>query len=224
MRGVGRVNLRLSPTLLVGGFMVLVGAVLLAQNLGLPAGTAETSLGVLVVAAGGAVLGAALTVGQRWWVAITGTALVGLGLVMVVHALFPAIVGPWSNAIVLAVIGLVFLGGYVATPSRWWAIIPAGALLTLAAVAALGLILPADTRTGIFLVGLAITFAAVAAAPAPPTDRSWAWIPAALLAILGILALAASSAGRLLWPVIVIAVGVLLLVRAVRGPGAFGRR
>lgn len=74
----------------------------------------------------------------------------------------------------------------------WWALIPGGVLLSLAVTAALG-----DSGFGVghdnpvggvFIFSLGLTFLVVALAP-PTHDRSrwWAYIPAALLTVLGAL-------------------------------------
>lgn len=198
---------------------MLVGAILLAQTVGVPPGTADMAFGVLLALAGGALLAVAVRRQEhRWWAAIAGAALVGLGVLSITDALLPGVVHAWTSVVVLGTIGVAFLVGYAITPARWWAIIPGGAMLTLAVVSGTEPYLPGDLQGAELLIGLALTFVAVALAPPNPNDRRWAWIVAAVFAFLGLAALASSSAGRFIWPAVIIALGVALLVRAARRP------
>ena len=87
--------------------------------------------------------------------------------------------------------GLLFLGGislafwwvYFTDRNRWWAIIPAGVLLTLGVVSALDNVSAFNTG-GLFLLGLGLTFVLVAVLPSVG-NRSWAMIPGVILLLLG---------------------------------------
>ena len=202
-----------------GILLVLVGALLLAQTIGVPPRTSDIALGVLLALTGGALLFAAMGGHQhRWWAAIAGASLVGLGALAILDVLLPGALQAWSGTVVLGTVGVAFLVGYAISPARWWAIIPGGALVTLAVVNGLTPFVPHDLQGAEFLMGMALTFAAVAMAPPATGDRRWAWIVAAVFAFLGLAALASSSAGRFIWPALIIAVGVALLIRATRRP------
>src|SRR5207248_3913150 len=123
----------------------------------------------------------------------------------------------------LAASGIGFLAGYAMAPARWWLLIPGGTLLTLGADAALESVVPDDAIGGVFLFGLALTFLVVALAP-PPGSRTWAFAPAAVLGILGVITLTSSRLGGVVWPLLVIGAGVFLLVRALRGRRPAGDR
>jgi len=100
---------------------------------------------------------------------------------------------------------------YLSDRDQWWALIPAGALLTVGMVSAL----PEEWRGGTLFLGLAATFAVVALAAPPAGGRmSWAWFPATALAVLGALRLTGvDDLAGLLWPVALIVVGLFLLLR-----------
>ena len=100
--------------------------------------------------------------------------------------LAPPLSAQWGGTLFLGAIGLSFLTIYVLEHARWWAIIPGGVLITLAAVA--GLDRSADVQAGgLFFLGLGGTFILVALAPNPHGQMRWAFFPAAVLLILGLL-------------------------------------
>ncbi|MEX5298338.1 hypothetical protein RCG67_06125 [Kocuria sp. CPCC 205292] len=156
---------------------------------------------------------------QAWWAAIPGGALAGLGLVMLADEAQVAGEDRWGGVLFLAGIGAGFAAVYLRERDRWWAVIPAGVLLTLAVQAGLtedGLAEP--LQGALFFAGLALTFALVAVLPGGSGRRWWAWIPATVLAVLGVLsALEATDLWAVfnyLWPVGLILAGGVLLWRA----------
>lgn len=146
----------------------------------------------------------------------------GLALLAQTTGVIPAAAANWTGAAVLAAIGLMFLVLYLAERARWWALVPAGTLVTLAGVTAAAPVLPDSVSGAALLFGLAGTFALVAVAPGPARPRAWAWLPAAILATLGAITLG-SLDGAMFWPLALILLGIYLVARwAARGrqPGA----
>ncbi|HSR26119.1 MAG TPA: hypothetical protein VLW53_21370, partial [Candidatus Eisenbacteria bacterium] len=78
---------------------------------------------------------------------------------------------------------------------------------------------PGGAGGSIFLFGMAATFAAVALVPTPCPPRTWAWIPAAVLAALAAVTLGTTSAvAAVFWPLLLILGGAyLVLVWTMRG-------
>lgn len=199
-----------------GIILIVLGALFLLQELRL-IGSAFQYLWIVVsFAAGAAFLWTFATSTQNWWAAIPGLALLGLSVASLedIFNLFPTVdVG-----------GMAFLGGlglsfwliYARRQDHWWAIIPGGVLLTLAAVAGLddfGL----DYGGGIFFLGLGLTFVLVALLPSPGADTRWSFIPAAVMLILGFTQLTELGEDILnYWPAILILVGVYVLIQGVR--------
>ena len=71
---------------------------------------------------------------------------------------------------------------------------------------------------GVFFLGLGLTFAVVALLPTSAGRMAWAWIPAGVLALMGLLLMAA--AGNLigyLWPLVIILAGGFLILRTLLG-------
>ncbi|MFI7493688.1 hypothetical protein ACH9D2_03055 [Kocuria sp. M4R2S49] len=203
-----------------GALLLVAGVLLLLEAVGvlIAAGSFWRALFVVAAAAFWYLF---VTDRQAWWAAIPGGALAGLGLVMLADEADMAGSDQWGGALFLAGIGVGFAAVYLRDGHRWWAVIPAGVLMTLALQAGLteaGLAEP--LQGALFFAGLALTFALVAVLPGG-RGRWWAWIPAAVLAVLA--AFSALEATALLavlnfvWPLALIAAGSVLLWRAVGG-------
>ncbi len=196
--------------LLIGG-----GVIYLLQTMGL------ITWGPLVWALAFAVGGLAfLSVFVRdrlmWWALIPGLTLLGLAGLLTLQQFAPAQAEAWGGSLFLGAIGLAFLVVYAANRQFWWALIPGGVLITLGVVAGLDRLAGFETG-GVFFLGLGLTFAAVALVPTPQGQMRWAFIPAAVLAIMGLLLLVGfTTAINYIWPVALILAGLLLLTRALR--------
>jgi hypothetical protein len=197
--------------LIWGGILILSGILFLLQELNI-LGNAFQYLWLILMAAGAAVfLWIYFTKKEQWWAIIPGLTLLGLslsGLDSLIN-IFPG--SDWTGAVFLGCIGLAFWMVYLRRQDQWWAIIPGGVLLTLAAVAGLDNIL--GWSEVIFFLGLAGTFALVGILP-NQQDTRWAFIPAAVLAVLGVALFAPfKSVMLVVWPLALIALGVYILFR-----------
>ena len=197
--------------LIWGGILILAGILFLLQELNI-LGNAFQYLWLILMAAGGAVfIWIYFTKKEQWWAIIPGLTLLGLSLSGLDSLLnfYPG--SSWTGAVFLGCIGLAFWLIYLRRQDQWWAIIPGGVLLTLAAVAGLDKIL--DWGEVIFFLGLACTFALVGILP-NQLDTRWAFIPAAVLAVLGVALFEPfQSIMLLIWPVALIALGGYILFR-----------
>jgi len=176
-------------------------------------GNASQYLWLIFMAAGAAVfIWIYFTKKEQWWAIIPGLTLLGLSLSGLDSLLnfYPG--SNWTGAIFLGCIGLAFWLIYLRRQDQWWAIIPGGVLITLAAVAGLEKVL--YWSGGIFFLGLAATFALVGILP-NQLDTRWAFIPAAILAVLGVVSFAPlKSVMVVIWPVALIALGVYIIFRS----------
>jgi hypothetical protein len=153
-----------------------------------------------------------------WWALIPGFTLFGIAALILVSWLAPGFGEVWGGAFVLGSIGAAFLVIFLLHREHWWALIPAGVMLTLALVSTFDAISSSSFDTGgLFFLGLGLTFALVALVPTQHGQMSWAWIPAGIMGLMGMFILASSNGiASYLWPAVLIAGGALLVLRAWR--------
>ena len=200
---------------IVGGIILIAAGILfLLQNLGVLGGSLAL-LWALLFSAGGAVfLYVFLTNHTHWWALIPGFVLLSVGGVIALGELAPRLEDMWGGSLVLGGIGLAFWAVYFANREHWWAIIPGGAMVTLALVAGLSSALGDVELGGAFLVGLGLTFGLLYFLPTVEGRLKWALIPAGVLLVMGLLITAASvSLLQYLWPAALILGGLYLVYR-----------
>jgi hypothetical protein len=152
---------RIDRSLLLGFVLAGAGMLFLLENLGV-LGPLENTFWALSFGAGGAVFLVALARNREpWWAAIPGCALLGIGLLIALDDLAPAVAGNWGGALFLGMLSLGFWMIYLISRARWWAIIPGGALLTLALVAGLSVTIAGEDLGWLFFLGLSATFCLV---------------------------------------------------------------
>jgi hypothetical protein len=197
-----------------GALLIVAGLLFLAQSMGLIA-SAWSALWAVVFGVAGLAFVAWLFVDRRqWWAIIPGLTLLGLAGVIVLSMLTPEGNSGWAGAIFLGAIGLSFVIVYIMRRDFWWALIPAGALMTLALVAVSTSFMTGLESGALLFIGLGVTFGIVALVPTPDGRMTWALIPAGILGVMGILiALAMGSLLNYVWPVALIIVGVYILIR-----------
>ena len=197
-----------------GALLIVAGLLFLAQSMGLIP-SAWGALWAIVFGVAGLAFVAYLFVDRRqWWAIIPGLTLLGLAGVMVLSMLTPEENGGWAGAVFLGAIGLSFVIVYIMRRDFWWALIPAGALMTLALVALSSSFMIGLESGALLFIGLGVTFGIVALVPTPDGRMTWALIPAGILGVMGILiALAMGSLLNYVWPVALIIAGVYILIR-----------
>lgn len=206
--------------IVLGALLLAAGVLLLLEATGL-LGVVGVLWGLLFVAGAAAFWSLFATDASTWWAAIPGGTLLGLGaLVLIDEAGVPSS-EQWGGAVFLCGGGAGFAAVYLSDHRRWWAIVPAGGLITVALHAVVTAALRGDSAAAaVFFAGLAVTSALVAVLPTGPDRNRWAWIPAAALAVLAVLiALEATvllSAVASVWPLALIAAGGVLIRRALR--------
>ena len=176
---------------------------------------------------------------DNWWAAIPGSVFLGLTAVILITQLWPGPAAYWAGAFLFLFMGAGFGAVYVRERSNWWALIPCGVMLTLALVVALPPAWEGMPIAAVLFLGLAATFAALSLVPVRPEHRPgqpaavpaqpgneeparmrWPLIPAAVLAVMGLIfavqATALLSASEYFVPVLLVLAGVALLVYAYR--------
>ena len=204
----------------LGIFLVTLGSIVMLQTLGIitfASSLLSLGIGIAFCVGGASFLYTLLSNHQEnWWASFPGVILFTLGLTIGISAVFPRIGNFIAGPFFLAGISLSFWLVFLITPRHWWAIIPGGVMLTISAVALLSNFerFSGIETGGVFMLGLAGTFALVAVLPRPEDRMSWPWIPAGILAIIGLLLeLSAVNLINYIWPVALILVGIIMVIR-----------
>jgi len=191
---------------IIFGFLLLFGGVLaLMQALGYLKNATNIFWGGTFIAIGLVFL--TLLFSGNWWSAFPGFILFAIGLFM----LLPDMKHDFIGALFLGSVALAFWITYVtAYQERWWALIPAGVLTTLAGMTIVSERFGDFQTAGLFFLGLAITFLLVALL----TGMRWAYWPAAVLGVLGILGLASLlQIANYVYAIALIAAGGFIIYR-----------
>lgn len=197
--------------------LIVVGILLLLQNLGILVGIVAL-IWSLIFGAGGAVfLYVFLTNRTHWWAIIPGFGLLGLAALIALDQFWPRVGDVLGGTIFLGGIGLAFWVIYFLNREHWWAVIPGGVIFTVALIASLDSLFEGAEMGGVLFLGLGLTFGLLSLLPTPQGRMKWALIPAAVLLVMGLLITAATT-GILeyLWPAALILVGLYLLFRMFR--------
>lgn len=203
----------LESRVLWGSFLILAGLLFLLQNVfNLPLGGLFWAALLLL---GGLIFISVYSNNRiHWWALIPGFTLLGVAATIFVNNFFPLLDDISGGLFVLGGIGLAFVAVYLSDRRNWWAIIPAGVMLTLAVISVLDQLFIRFDSGGLLFLGLALTFALVALLPNPHGQMSWAWYPAVGLAVFGLVVAAASqNLLRYFWPLILILGGLILIFR-----------
>ncbi len=199
--------------LLLGGGLILAGILFLLESLHIFA-ISGLAWGIAFVVGGLVFLYFLLENKENWWAAIPGFVLIGIGATILVSSF--AILAPITGSVMLAFIGLGFWVVYLLNRKFWWAVIPGGVLVTLAVVAGVSGVNEnmGTVSGGIFFLGLAATFGLLGILPGS-REMKWPFIPAGILAIMGLLILATSSSlVNLIWPIALVLLGLFLIARS----------
>ena len=184
---------------LIGLILIAVGAMALLGNIGI-LGDMPTTIFSLGMGAGGVYLiRSFLKDPKQIWASIVGFAFLGLALAAITTAM--------SGFYFLGMLGLGFTLIYQLQHKHWWTLIPGGALLTLAFVAASEVVFPRWDAGPLFFTGLAATFGYLYI----NVHKKWAVYPAMALLIMAILGL--SVTGGWILPILLIGAGMYALNR-----------
>jgi len=207
-------------------FLLLAGAFLLLKNLGVFGQWGDGIWGGLFAAVGlGFLIWLLFNFQSGWqshaWGAIPGFTLLSVGAMLLLQ--WRGIdIGQWDAALVLFGIALGFWAMLLVQKQNWWAAIPAGVLIVVGVLLGLQARLSELGWLALFFLGLAVVFGLLYLVRAGQPDSRWAAIPAAALALLGVVTLvsAIDLAPVVLkwWPVLLLVGGLGLLVGALGWP------
>jgi hypothetical protein len=206
--------MRIFESRIVWGILLILGGLLfLLENLAILS-ISGLFWAILFALAGLAFLSTFFSDRSAWWAIIPGVVLLTLGVFIAMSELAPGFSGVVGGALFLGSISLAFWLVYLANRSNWWAIIPAGVMATLAIVSGLSELLPGMELGGLFFLGMGLTFALIGLLPNQGTNLRWAFIPAGIMIVFGVLLTAAAvDLFNYVWPVLLILGGLYLLLR-----------
>ncbi len=189
-----------------GLLLVLAGILFLLNSIGTIT-IGDYQWAIILGIGGLAFLSVFLADRQQWWALFPSFGLLLGGTILFLESAFPGLSDDFGGVIALGGIGLVFLLIFLTNIKNWWALIPAGVLLSLAVMLLLGF-----ESGGVFLIGLGLTFGVLGFVPTEHGRMRWAFIPAVVLILVGIfVTLAVYDLFALLWPLALIAAGVMII-------------
>jgi hypothetical protein len=215
---------RVEARVLIGALLVALGLLFFLEALGRIAFPAFGMLWAIIFLGAGAIfLYVFLRDRSHWWALFPGMPLLGIGATILLDTVAPSANAVLGGAIVLGSVSLSFWLVYWVRRDFWWAIIPGGCVATLALIALLSSVLGGAESGALLFLGLGLTFLALSFLPEERGRQPWAVIPAAILVFMAAFTgLAFGTAARFFWPILFIVGGVILLVRARRGPTSGG--
>jgi len=150
----------------------------------------------------------------NWWALIPSIIFLGICLSTLVNAFFGDAADFISGALVLGGIGASLVVVYLVDRRQWWAVIPAGVMFTLTVIDIVEQFVSELATAGLMFFGIGLTFAVLAMLPSQKPRMNWAWIPAGVLVVVGML-VAGFSEDLLIYvlPLILIVVGLIMIVR-----------
>lgn len=195
--------------ILAGLLIILVGILLLVQQLG-KIDLSGDFWGIAFMLGGGVIfLTLWLSERAQWWPLIPGGILASWGVAALLGKL-------GLSATLVSLVGMFgsaagFLAIYwMDRKGNWWALIPAGVFVLVGIASVIGTAVGEDWTGSFVLWGIAAVFAVLYL-----RDRSqfWPLIPAGVLAVVGFGVSPLATSAWFLFPTLLIVAGVLLVVR-----------
>ncbi len=206
----------LQSRVLWGVLLIVAGVIFLLQNL-FSFELSGIFWGVVFALAGLLFLVVFLSDRMHWWSLIPGFTLLGIAATIISDSYLPTISSIFGGAFILGGIGVAFSAVYLSDSRNWWALIPAGVMFTLTTIIFLDNAMGGFGSAGVLFFGLGLTFLVLALIRTPENRLTWAWYPAIILLVIGvIISAAAEQLFGYVWPVALILGGIVLIYRTFR--------
>lgn len=204
---------------LLGVLLILFGLYLVLEQFGIiPAEARGLVPAALFALAAAALFSMYFANPSRWWAVMVGFFLSGLSISALLGVFAPELSSRVTGAIFFGSLSLGFASVYLIKRDFWWAIIPAGVTLSLAAVTFFDNTpgLPFEPA-GLLFIGLGLTFLLLSTVKASGQQLSWAIYPGVPLLIFGVmLALGTEESWSIMGPLLLMAGGAWLLYSSLR--------
>ncbi len=208
---------RLSAALIWGIFLLVAGLFLQLKGLGLFGAWGDLIWGALFAAAGIGFLVWLVIDLARWWRAIPGFTLLGVGVLLILQSQGLQMEA-WSSPLVLFGMALGFWAVLLIRREHWWAVIPAGILTVLSILLRFWADLPDSSRLAVLFGGIGLVFVLLYAIRFGQQDTRWAAIPAGALLLLGLVTVMQTLSLPTVvvnwWPILLVVAGVGVIVVA----------
>lgn len=201
--------------------LIALGVLFLLQSFGLIE-TGMVLLWATLFAAGGATFLYFYWLNrEQWWALIPGFALIGIGVLIGVAEYGPPELENVAGSIFMFSIAVSFLIIYLRNREVWWPIIPLGFCTTIGIMILLDSIMGEGELDAVVLfLGGALTFGVLGILPSSKGKMSWAFIPAAVMLLIGGIVLADElGSAQLFGAAALVIVGIFLLTRTLRERG-----
>lgn len=206
----------ISSPVLWGLLFIFGGVLFLLENLGVFQASG-VFWGIVLALGGLFFLSMYGGIKANWWAIIPGITLLGVAVLIILAELVPAFDDDLGGVIVLGAIGIAFLVIYFMNRSYWWSIIPAGVMFSISLMILVETLNTELDEGGIILLGIGVTFAILAVLPGLQFEMRWAWIPAIVLGLIGILIMASSmEMFNYIFPTALILVGLIFVWRTIK--------
>lgn len=208
-------------------FLIGAGAILLLQNLGVMPGLSSLLWAGLFLAGGALFLLAFAIDRSQWWPLIPGSALIGVGLSLLLGATFTGLAVVGGGALAGMALFLATAAGFAGVyfydrRGNWWALIPAGATASLALVILAGSAGLGELAATVLFLGIGLVFLGLYFIEIDGRRHNW-WtlIPAgALFSLAAVVILGTLGQGALAGGALFLGLGVTFgVLYLMRGPG-----
>lgn len=208
---------RFSAALIWGIFLLVAGLFLQLKGLGVFGAWGQLIWGALFAAAGiGFVIWFALDL-ARWWRAIPGFTLLGIGALLILQSRGLQMEA-WSSPLALFGMALGFWAVLLARREHWWAVIPAGTLTVISILLRFWSELAESSRLAVLFGGIGLVFVLLYAIRFGQQDTRWAAIPAGALLLLSLVTVMQTLRLPALvadwWPLLLVVAGAGLIALA----------
>jgi hypothetical protein len=194
-----------------GSMLVLGGVLALLDNLGFVR-IADLFWVIIAAFISAFFVGLFIKQDRNWWWLIPGLLFAGIASGILLNWLIPSFGSQWSAPVVLFFLGISFFIIYFAEREHWWTILLGGTVLAIGFLAGITSLLSDSQGIGLFIIGMGVSFTLVAILPTPVGSMHWAWIPAGILYVSGIIFMV--SKGMVLFyitPLLIIILGAILV-------------
>jgi len=211
-------NLRLNIRRAFALILIATGILVLLQNTGIAAGDTGQVVSLVLLVALGIFFTAMYFPGKRQWFWIAlGLGCFSFALGNAVYFI-PGVDEFYRQVVIFIGLGISFLTIYLQNRMNWWAMFPAGLLISLGASQLMEHFYPELGAGGVLILGLGLSFLILFLVPTPVGRLRFALLPAVILLVLGAVIVIGQpfNITDYLLPALIVLAGVVLIIFTTR--------